>query len=118
MVLHEGHPALLEVGGDPGEDVGAADLPGPGGQIGTLVFRNQVAKRAADSRWRISVIRIPGELCDRPLDLVVPEAHDRPQFPGSRNDLVGRQDRKSTRLNSSHVRISYAVFCLKKKKNT
>src|SRR3989442_4306149 len=29
----------------------------------------------------------------------------------------GRRDRKSTRLNSSHVRISYAVFCLKKKKN-
>src|SRR3989442_8766790 len=29
---------------------------------------------------------------------------------------VTRKDRKSTRLNSSHVRISYAVFCLKKKK--
>src|SRR2546422_2461790 len=29
-----------------------------------------------------------------------------------------RQDRKSTRLNSSHGYISYAVFCLKKKKNT
>src|SRR6266699_1840065 len=29
----------------------------------------------------------------------------------------GRLDRKSTRLNSSHVRISYAVFCLKKKKS-
>src|SRR5690554_7379302 len=28
-----------------------------------------------------------------------------------------KQDRKSTRLNSSHVRISYAVFCLKKKTN-
>src|SRR5690349_22985678 len=28
------------------------------------------------------------------------------------------QDRKSTRLNSSHVEISYAVFCLKKKNNT
>src|SRR5690606_39956414 len=27
------------------------------------------------------------------------------------------EDRKSTRLNSSHVKISYAVFCLKKKKN-
>src|SRR5204862_1981380 len=27
------------------------------------------------------------------------------------------EDRKSTRLNSSHVEISYAVFCLKKKKN-
>src|SRR5690554_7576816 len=30
--------------------------------------------------------------------------------------LAGLRDRKSTRLNSSHVRISYAVFCLKKKK--
>src|SRR5690349_23249118 len=30
-------------------------------------------------------------------------------------DLVDDQDRKSTRLNSSHVEISYAVFCLKKK---
>src|SRR3989442_5990152 len=31
-------------------------------------------------------------------------------------DEQEHQDRKSTRLNSSHVRISYAVFCLKKKK--
>src|SRR5690606_40909536 len=31
---------------------------------------------------------------------------------------VAREDRKSTRLNSSHVKISYAVFCLKKKKKT
>src|SRR2546429_1127935 len=30
---------------------------------------------------------------------------------------VSKQDRKSTRLNSSHGYISYAVFCLKKKKN-
>src|ERR1035441_10815363 len=30
----------------------------------------------------------------------------------------GRPDRKSTRLNSSHLGISYAVFCLKKKKKT
>src|SRR5436309_12597890 len=29
----------------------------------------------------------------------------------------GPKDRKSTRLNSSHVKISYAVFCLKKKKH-
>src|SRR5436305_10822446 len=34
----------------------------------------------------------------------------------ARHDAWGRRDRKSTRLNSSHVRISYAVFCLKKKK--
>src|SRR5699024_162094 len=32
--------------------------------------------------------------------------------------LEGGRDRKSTRLNSSHVSISYAVFCLKKKKKT
>src|SRR5436309_5137627 len=30
-------------------------------------------------------------------------------------EVVDRLDRKSTRLNSSHVKISYAVFCLKKK---
>src|SRR5699024_12023502 len=30
----------------------------------------------------------------------------------------GQRDRKSTRLNSSHVSISYAVFCLKKKNHT
>src|SRR5438477_5754379 len=32
--------------------------------------------------------------------------------------IIGRQDRKSTRLNSSHMSISYAVFCLKKKNQT
>src|SRR3989442_1660152 len=32
------------------------------------------------------------------------------------SDVVEQRDRKSTRLNSSHVRISYAVFCLKQKK--
>src|SRR5207253_4798022 len=31
---------------------------------------------------------------------------------------AGQEDRKSTRLNSSHVAISYAVFCLKKKKKS
>src|SRR2546430_6602825 len=38
--------------------------------------------------------------------------------PGAlgRAGQVGRRDRKSTRLNSSHSQISYAVFCLKKKK--
>src|SRR5690554_7623176 len=32
--------------------------------------------------------------------------------------VAQHEDRKSTRLNSSHVRISYAVFCLKKKKTS
>src|SRR5690606_40651240 len=37
------------------------------------------------------------------------------QDDGSRRHLKLLEDRKSTRLNSSHVEISYAVFCLKKK---
>src|SRR3982750_4956338 len=36
--------------------------------------------------------------------------------PRCRGGLLGHEDRKSTRLNSSHDQISYAVFCLKKKK--
>src|SRR2546422_2480689 len=37
-------------------------------------------------------------------------------YPGQVSTRPGLQDRKSTRLNSSHGYISYAVFCLKKKK--
>src|SRR2546421_2565744 len=36
---------------------------------------------------------------------------------GSGNSSAAKSDRKSTRLNSSHDQISYAVFCLKKKKD-
>src|SRR5699024_2514822 len=39
----------------------------------------------------------------------------RPVKRGIAFEISGMQDRKSTRLNSSHVSISYAVFCLKKK---
>src|SRR2546430_6303000 len=54
----------------------------------------------------------------RERDRELARERDRAQAP--RRHLVGgtvvRQDRKSTRLNSSHSQISYAVFCLKKKK--
>src|SRR5438874_4021110 len=43
-------------------------------------------------------------------------AFDRRKAPGPQERPGRRGDRKSTRLNSSHVEISYAVFCLKKKK--
>src|SRR5205814_9092983 len=42
------------------------------------------------------------------------DGRDGPKLQLRQQDLVG--DRKSTRLNSSHLGISYAVFCLKKKK--
>src|SRR5690606_40892452 len=54
----------------------------------------------------------------------VPDRGDHLPRPPARHGPLDRelqarqrtQDRKSTRLNSSHVKISYAVFCLKKKK--
>src|SRR5690242_20983749 len=39
------------------------------------------------------------------------------RFNRTASSGISRTDRKSTRLNSSHMSISYAVFCLKKKKN-
>src|SRR3712207_7320765 len=53
----------------------------------------------------------------------LPVASPTATFPGSHRamSLEGQDfqtDRKSTRLNSSHANISYAVFCLKKKKQT
>src|SRR5258705_10171408 len=39
-----------------------------------------------------------------------------PALAGDQYGDIARRDRKSTRLNSSHLGISYAVFCLKKKK--
>src|SRR2546430_10008302 len=57
----------------------------------------------------------------RSLRLVLPHQPARPDRlrADAQGDRVGLQlrDRKSTRLNSSHSQISYAVFCLKKKKN-
>src|SRR5690349_23478074 len=49
----------------------------------------------------------------QPTVAVVPRPTGTRRF---RNRRRQRRDRKSTRLNSSHVEISYAVFCLKKKK--
>src|SRR2546427_7755453 len=63
--------------------------------------------------------RFPGEpasllaqLVPQPGELLLASEERRPR----RQPLFVRQDRKSTRLNSSHSQISYAVFCLKKKK--
>src|SRR5690242_20973206 len=46
------------------------------------------------------------------LRVVQKQAHD---FATDEERLLFDEDRKSTRLNSSHMSISYAVFCLKKK---
>src|SRR5438874_8706686 len=57
----------------------------------------------------------------RALECVVErkgEVRHMAQFDEARQPALQEGDRKSTRLNSSHVEISYAVFCLKKKKKT
>src|SRR2546427_3571502 len=73
----------------------------------TTLFRSarqviqQLKDRAVVVRVAARLLQLRRDQLDRRLDL------DR---------LAGAVDRKSTRLNSSHSQISYAVFCLKKKK--
>src|SRR3712207_7495785 len=70
----------------------------------TTLFRSQGADRCPPS----GALQQKAEV-SRPAVL-------RPHVPPFRHHSDGsRQDRKSTRLNSSHANISYAVFCLKQK---
>src|SRR5256885_11524304 len=61
---------------------------------------------------------LPGRVVDdsRNLTVGVGDARQEPHAVGAVTGDVAQGDRKSTRLNSSHLVISYAVFCLKKKK--
>src|SRR3712207_7674642 len=64
-------------------------------------------------------IRHEPALRRRGLDEARDRRRDADQHRGDRAPVpAARVDRKSTRLNSSHANISYAVFCLKKKKKT
>src|SRR2546427_2225430 len=64
----------------------------------TTLFRSRAARAAPSLQGSPGERRRPEPMGDR---------HSKPRVP---------RDRKSTRLNSSHSQISYAVFCLKKKK--
>src|SRR3712207_8677420 len=81
----------------------------------TTLFRSQVDQHEGGRDQK------DGCLHDRevtPVDRLDGERADaRPDEDGLGDDGAAEQgDRKSTRLNSSHANISYAVFCLKKKK--
>src|SRR5690349_11197147 len=68
----------------------------------------------ADTRQKFRKMLREGQLDDKEIEVQVQDSSGGlPTFeiPG----MPGAQDRKSTRLNSSHVESSYAVFCLKKK---
>src|SRR5690554_7048411 len=62
------------------------------------IFLRELVSNAVDATQKLKVLSKNGE------------------YDKEVKDLQVEVDRKSTRLNSSHVRISYAVFCLKKKK--
>src|SRR5256885_3267080 len=67
-----------------------------------------------------SHVYVLGDTVDLPVSKAGGACHN--QSPVVVNNIAsqirfGRTDRKSTRLNSSHLVISYAVFCLKKKTN-
>src|SRR5256885_13228713 len=87
----------------------------------TTLFRSKLSKRNLDDLQAGARVE-PGEQKRDPLDFALWKAAkpgepasvtwESPWGPGR----PGWQDRKSTRLNSSHLVISYAVFCLKKKR--
>src|SRR5690606_39878449 len=73
-------------------------------RYGTLLAMDLAQRHAVDGRWSADPWDLVAQALTKPNDVLSP--------------AVASRDRKSTRLNSSHVKISYAVFCLKKKNNT
>src|SRR5690606_34514591 len=85
---------LREIGISPDALLCRADRRIPDDERSKISLFSNVQEEAVISVWDADTIyKIPQMLLDQGLD----------------------RDRKSTRLNSSHVKISYAVFCLKKK---
>src|SRR3712207_6854113 len=74
----------------------------------TTLFRSRHCRRAPP----------PGVVGEHPEEVALPRGQtgDRARRARPAHDhVLAGEDRKSTRLNSSHANISYAVFCLKKK---
>src|SRR5947209_10458487 len=76
-----------------------ANNPGRGYTFIAPVTRENAASSTAAPDGKAKAGSLPG-----PLTRIV-----------GRDEIIAALDRKSTRLNSSHANISYAVFCLKKK---
>src|SRR3712207_7412435 len=78
----------------------------------TTLFRSH----PLDRRREQHVLRVDLVVSVVLRELVLVPERDRVERTGDLA-VAAEEDRKSTRLNSSHANISYAVFCLKKKKN-
>src|SRR3712207_7744617 len=89
----------------------------------TTLFRSlpRAARRDQRGLARAARVDVAAALAQRVRGLLqeLPPRHPArlgARLPRLRPDLSALEDRKSTRLNSSHANISYAVFCLKTKK--
>src|SRR5437773_8147168 len=71
----------------------------------TTLFRSELARAVINLEAKVTEPRRRGL-----------EAHSAEKLAVLRDSIGDSLDRKSTRLNSSHITISYAVFCLKKKR--
>src|SRR2546426_8057476 len=80
----------------------------------TTLFRSQ---RGPQGVVFVYVVKADQTVAVRPVTVGVTQGDEASIETGlSPDEVVVVEDRKSTRLNSSHLVISYAVFCLKKKK--
>src|SRR2546430_12044476 len=86
----------------------------PGARVG-FVGRNGVGKSTLFHAIRGDLPTESGSITIPPRWRIGSLAQEAPDGPESLVNIV-LKDRKSTRLNSSHSQISYAVFCLKNKK--
>src|SRR3712207_6864631 len=87
----------------------------------TTLFRSPPAHLAVDLHGDLDLLVVQEfGVVGRPggVGQALGMAQELPQLLGDVRGQRRQQDRKSTRLNSSHANISYAVFCLKKKKDT
>src|SRR3712207_8103033 len=78
----------------------------------TTLFRS-LGTRTSDEDY----VSLRQSMKKRPLDYFKQDFYPDTATFGARAAFIAGLDRKSTRLNSSHANISYAVFCLKKKKS-
>src|SRR3712207_8251760 len=76
----------------------------------TTLFRSFLRGSGPDQQAHEQPEIVPGDMDQIALVDILPAPQPRPAHATS-----VQEDRKSTRLNSSHANISYAVFCLKKK---
>src|SRR5205085_11616367 len=81
----------------------------------TTLFRSELVRRQDERRCQPGVVPL-GDARRARAQIVGGQRVDDSQRVRRLLGVRVMQDRKSTRLNSSHSQISYAVFCLKKKK--